>query len=458
MLSVFVEIFNMSLVGSYLIVLALIARFFLQSVPKKFTYIIWAIAGVQLILPFSINFQNIINLFQGKEISSIFSWTEYIPRSIGIGLPTLDSITIKTSFLTAALLFLTVIWFLGFAGIILTEAIAYNNARKKLGTAIRVKDNIFKTDRLITPIVFGLINPKIYIPMSINEKELEYALCHEQIHIRRKDNLAKFFAFLVLAIHWFNPFVWLAFKCLNNDIEMSCDEKVVASLGNAVRKKYAETIFNFSQAKIKITRSMLAFGESDTRKRVNNILNKKKSTNIKIVISVVVCAIITLGLIFNSAFGSMFSYFGDQYRYWEIERLQTTDLSDITVDTIQTGSNIEYVDLSVYQESDRFHSSDGGYAYYLDRIVLDIDDDKKVSYIFGYNSEVSIKINNQTTATINDITTLLGDNYLDKTQDSEQGLRKHIYCDSEIGILAEFIYSEHDGQFVWIILRKLSSW
>ncbi|QDR82371.1 hypothetical protein [Sporomusa termitida] len=183
-------------------------------------------------------------------------------------------------------------------------------------------------------------------------------------------------------------------------------------------------------------------------------MNKKKSTKIKIAVAVIVCTVIALVLIFNSAFGSMFSFIGNQYRNWEIGRLATTDLSNITVDTIRIGSNLEDVDLAAYQASNRFRNSGGDHAYYFDELILDVDDNK-VSYIFAFDEDVLLNINgNKDISTIEEISGLLGENYLAKTEDREQRLIKHIYYDKEIRVVAEIVYSDYDGEFVWIALWR----
>lgn len=450
---ILIAIFNMSIAGSVVILLALIARLFLQRFSKKYPYILWGIVCLRLICPFGISFPALLNLFQGKEAGNIINLTEYIPQAIGGALFHPDSAAGNVSLVTYTLTVLFVIWFIGFAGMLLYEITAYNNARKRLATAIKIQDRVFETDQISTPFIFGLVNPKIYVPVGMGEKELEYVLCHEFTHIGRKDYLIKFFYCFVLAFHWFNPFVWLAFKYMSIDMEMSCDEKVVASLGDSIRKEYAEIILSLSQTKIKITKSMLTFGASDTRMRVNNVLNKKRNTVIGITVTVIVCAILVVGIVSNSAISSMFGFISGNAYEREVIHLTSTDLSGIIGDEMKIGSDIAEVDLSAYENSGRF--SHGDYAHYLDRLVLDVDDNSKVSYVFGYNSEVSISINGESVSTIDEVTRLLGGNYLDRAEDREQRLRKHVYYDSAADVMAEFVYAEYDGAFVWIVLRKL---
>lgn len=454
MSSILITIINMSIAGSVVIILGLIMRCFLQRLSKEYSYFLWGIVCLRLICPFGIDFQSVLNLALGKEAGNIISLTEYIPQSAGAVLFNSDRISTNTSMVTFIIIFIAAIWFLGFVGMIIYEVAAYFNTRKRLLTAIKIQDSVFETDKISSPCIFGLSPPKIYVPAGMTEKELNYVLCHGFIHIKRKDYLVKLLECFILAIHWFNPFVWLAFKYMSIDMEMSCDEKVVATLGNGIRKEYAEIICNFSKTKINGTRSMLTFGASDTQKRVTKLLNKSENTKIRTVTAVIICIIITVFLISNSAISSLFVLVRDGINMWEIQRIATTDLSNVTIDGIHIGSNINDIDLSVYNESDRLGY--GNHAYYLDRLRVDVDSNNEVNYIFGYNSEVLISVNTQRvmSATIDDIASLLGDEYLDKVEDNEQKLCKYIYYDSKTGVIAEFIYDDYNRQLVWLVLKK----
>ncbi|MHB8061935.1 MAG: M56 family metallopeptidase [Ruminiclostridium sp.] len=445
--NILIAIFNMSIASSVVIILALIARFFLRTVSKRYSYMLWAIVCFRLLCPFGLNFQSILNFLQGKEVGNIISRTEYIPQAIGAAL--FNPENPPAGAVTLILTFLFIIWFLGFIGMVFHETVAYFNARKRLATAIKIQDGVFETDQISTPFIFGLINPKIYVPVGISETELNYVLCHELIHIKRKDYVIKFFGSFVLAIHWFNPFVWLAFKYMSVDMEMSCDEKVVTSLGDAVRKEYAEIIFNFSRTKIKVTRSMLTFGASDTRMRVNNVLNKKRITIIGMTATAIICTILVIGLISNSAISSLFSFTSNGIYTWEVKRLASTDLSGIAVDEIKIGADISTIDLSGYSADHQ--NTTGDYNLFFDQVRIGIDAENKVRAVTGGLQSIngSTKID-----LIEGITSLLGDNYLDKSQDREQQLRKHIYYDREAGVVAEFVYADHTRDLAWITLRK----
>lgn len=151
--------------------------------------------------------------------------------------------------------------------------------------------------------------------------------------------------------------------------------------------------------------------------------------------------------------GIIFSFIGKQSK--EVQHLASTDLSDISVDLIKIGVDINEIDLSKYQKSNRFKNKEGEYAYYFNELVIGLDENK-VNYLFAFNADVAIVINNKNDlSTIDEITDVLGSNYIQQTEDGEQRLLKHIYKDTPNGIVAEFVYSGYDGQFVWITLRNI---
>lgn len=449
MAGILIAIFNMSIAGSVVVCLALIARFFLRSFPKKYTYILWGIVGLRLICPLGLSFPALLNLVQGKDTGKFITLTEYIPQAFGRVLLHSGS---PAGMVTYILTFLFLFWCLGFAGMLTHEMVAYHKARKRLATAIKIQDQVFATDQIATPFIFGLIHPKIYVPVGMSEKELHYVLCHEFIHIKRKDYLIKFLACFVLAFHWFNPFVWLAFRQMSIDMEMSCDENVVAKLGNHLRKEYAEMILQLSQTKMKVTKSMLTFGASDTRIRVGNILNKKKCTVIGKIISVTICTVLVLGLVSNSAISSTFGFIRSSAYEREVTHLASTDLSGLLFDGLPIGATISDVDLSAYP-ADRPNTT-GDYDYFFNEVRIGINAENQITTVFAEGSFLEINGKAEITK-IEEITHLLGECNLDKMEDSEQRLRKHVYYDHTTGIMAEFIYAQHDGTFLWFTLRQL---
>ncbi|MNZ63113.1 hypothetical protein D3C78_812510 [compost metagenome] len=186
--------------------------------------------------------------------------------------------------------------------------------------------------------------------------------------------------------------------------------------------------------KNKITRSMLTLGANDMR---INVLNKKKNTMLRVIVTTIICAILIIGLVSNSAVSSIFSITRDGIYTWEVQRLETTDLSNVTVDGLHIGSDTSGIQLPTH------------------RVKISIDHENKVRSINVANDASLLSVNgHMDMLLIEDITNLLGDNYLDKSQDREQQLRKRVYYDKETDVIVEIIYANHTRYLAWTILRN----
>lgn len=141
--------------------------------------------------------------------------------------------------------------------------------------------------------------------------------------------------------------------------------------------------------------------------------------------------------------------------------VKTTNLSDITVDGISIGDDISLLDFSNYTQTDDY---DVDYKYRFDELMLDVDNETKISYIFSRFDEnkTNIMINNiNKVKSIDDITQILGSNYYEKYYDREQLLKTHIYYDRINNVTAEFIYldfgdnnSNNNKKLCWIEIYK----
>lgn len=170
-----------------------------------------------------------------------------------------------------------VIMLFGTIGILLYNVIALLRIRRRLKTAVHQEENIYISDRIETPFVTGFLKPRIYLPAFLGPREQEYVLFHEQVHIKRKDYLVKNIAFLLTALYWYNPFVWVSFLLMGQDMEMSCDETVVRKLGEGIKKQYSQSLLNFAIGKNGMPVTPLPFGENSVKQRVKNILSYKKA-------------------------------------------------------------------------------------------------------------------------------------------------------------------------------------
>lgn len=191
----------------------------------------------------------------------------------------------------------SVVWFAGTVILLGYGLVSSLRLRKRLEQAEKVEQGIYELEGLPTAFVMGM-EPRIYLPADLTEEEREYVLCHERIHIKRHDMRIKQGAFVILCLHWFNPLVWLAFRCMEADMESSCDEKVLEKMGLDIKKGYSLSLVRLS-AEERWFGTPLAFGEKPIKTRVKHILQYKKP--VSVVAGLAVAAAVVVGCAIWSA-------------------------------------------------------------------------------------------------------------------------------------------------------------
>jgi len=307
--NLFTNVFDMSLTGTYVILLVLLARFPLKKAPKIFSYGLWGVVFFRLICPYS--FSTTFSFL--KPVSMLNSKTE--PVIANMGLTKQPSADLATAVINSSLppavpyasadpiqivLYIaSAVWLIGLLAMVIYSMASYIMLKKKIRTARLVNDNVQECENMQSPFVMGILKPQIYIPSGLSGNERTYILKHEQVHIKRFDYLVKPFAFLVLCIHWFNPLVWLGFILMSRDMEMSCDEKVIKELGSGIKREYSTSLLTMAVKGGLISGSPLAFGESNVKNRIKNVLNYKKPSFWFAVASAVLAVVIGIGLMSN---------------------------------------------------------------------------------------------------------------------------------------------------------------
>lgn len=277
---VFNEAINMTKIGSVLFLIILIARYMLSRFPKIYSYLLWIALFVRLLIPMNLsvsmglivlrNFKKNINTNTLQNIS------DGVVREYSSSNDVISTLDLHRSTMQYFLWFVIIIWIIGMIVISAYSIISYIKMRKKLSTATIVKDNIYETDMINSPFVFGFFKPRIYIPTELNEMEKLYLIRHEKIHIDRFDYILKQVCFLAVIVHWFNPLVWKAFLLMSEDMEMSCDERVMKDFRGTIKVDYSNSLLEFAAFSSDYLYSPIAFGEIYIEKRIKNILNYKK--------------------------------------------------------------------------------------------------------------------------------------------------------------------------------------
>lgn len=326
--NIFVYLLHNSIAVCVVILTVFAVRLFLRRAPKKYSYILWAIVGIYLLCPIRlsspISIYSLIN-----NVSDTFlehhslplnaknfadknkTYNEKNQKTKDSNKSKFDNVsstnknqktkqnqnnTAGTENISQSLTVTTTayIWLFGCIVLLVRNLFLIWRTKQTVLMAIRRKDNIYESEYISTPFVLGIVRPKIYIPFNLSEQEREYILKHEQYHIRRKDQIIKICAYILCVIYWFQPLIWFAYFVMIRDMEMSCDEYVLKNSKSDIRAAYSTSLLKLATKTGDFNAGLPAFGESDIRKRVKNIMKfnaKKKWVSVVAAIAVVIVGV-----------------------------------------------------------------------------------------------------------------------------------------------------------------------
>ena len=293
MSAIFLKILNMSAAASWVAAALLLLRCCLKRAPKWVNVLLWGFVAVRLLLPFSI--ESMLSLLPRTEV--IRPAVTNVPVQTAAA-PAIGTTAAAASGAAASPLsiwtILAWVWLAGAAVLLLYGAVSSLCLHRRVCEAVRLRGNIYQSERIDSPFVLGTISPKIYLPYRMDSCGWQYVIAHEQAHLRRGDHLWKPLGFLLLTIHWFNPLMWLSYLLLCRDIELACDEKVIRGMGNAQRADYTQTLLACSVSRRSIAACPLAFGEVGVKERVKSVMHYKKPAFWIVLTSVAVCAAVAV--------------------------------------------------------------------------------------------------------------------------------------------------------------------
>lgn len=313
----FLNVVNMSISASWLVCAVLLLRLLLKKAPKWINVLLWGIVAVRLICPFS--FESVLSLIPSSQT---------INPEIALNAPVIDSgVTIIDNVINPIIgeatislqpekdvnlfqfimPYLAGVWLVGIAALLIYTLISFLRLKRKIGTAVLLRDNIYQSEAVVSPFVLGVIKPKIYLPFNMNGQDMNHVIAHERAHIRRKDHFWKPLGFLILTLHWFNPVVWFGYILLCRDIELACDEKVVKELNNEQRAYYSEALLACSVNRRMIAACPLAFGEVGVKDRIKSVLNYKKPAFWVIVVAVIASITVAICFLTNPVNASIYN-------------------------------------------------------------------------------------------------------------------------------------------------------
>lgn len=265
----------------------------------------------------------------------------------------------------------------GIAGLVLFGHFiwSYIVIKRKLSVYEKGSDNIYYAQDVEIPMVFGIIKPRIYLPLNVEESNLFYVLAHERMHIKRGDQIFKILAYMVCMIHWFNPLVWMAYYMLGEDIEKACDEAVIQGLGEDRKKDYANALLLAAETRNRKEKRVfvapICFDEGNVKSRIKNIIKYKYTLPIAGAVVLVVAVVLGIAFITKEDTGT------------EISNNDENILAESTVE----GDEAENGNISVDNTVEENSEVENGNEVVTDPYYIDSETMRRVSFhdLLGYD-------------------------------------------------------------------------
>lgn len=313
------SLLQMSFLGTVIILLIVVLRAVLiNRLPKKTFLILWWIALIRLLVPFSIkSVTSIYSLLQSiySDINPVRTaqTTTFLPIH-GNMLEIANGLSEAMVQRTESISILSVIWLAGLLLCFGFFAVSYIKCYREFRFSLPVENDILEawkekhplkrslsirqTETIAAPLSYGVIRPVILMPKNTEWKniyQLRYVLEHEYVHIRRLDMLTKLIMIAAVCIHWFNPLVWVMYILFNRDLELSCDETVVRRFGMDIKSVYATALISMEEKKSGLTPLCNSFSKNAIEERIRAIMKIKKTSKFAVIISAVLVICVTGG-------------------------------------------------------------------------------------------------------------------------------------------------------------------
>ena len=310
MSGIFLKLLNLSISASWLVLVVLALRLVLKRAPKWVNVLLWGMVALRLMLPFSI--ESALSLIPSAETLSP-EVVQFDPApTITSGVTIIDNAvnpSLSESFAAAPLASVNPlyvwtylagwVWLIGLAAMLLYALVSYLRLRRRVSASIPLRENIYVCDEVPSPFILGIVRPRIYLPSALDEAQRGSVLSHERAHLARRDHWWKPLGYVLLAVYWFNPLLWLAYILLCRDIELACDERVLRGMDAGQVKAYSSALLACSMPRKAVITCPLAFGQVGVKERVRNALRYKKPAFWVIAASVTVCIVVAVCFLTN---------------------------------------------------------------------------------------------------------------------------------------------------------------
>ena len=299
----FVDFLNRSFAAGVIVLAIVILRLVLKKAPRRLFPPLWELAALRLVLPWGISSRfSVFNLFTGLVGKNQVGYFRYhgegvkpvvmFPRPAVAG--SIAGGSLHTENAIVYLPPVVQLWLVVAVVILLYAAVSYLLLCREVAASVQIDHRLWVCDDIREPFILGIFRPRIYLPSGMEENTKACVIAHERAHLRRWDHVWKPLAFVLAAVNWFNPLLWLGYILFCRDIESACDEAVVAAMDERGRAQYSEALLSCAAGRRTVTVSPLAFGEIGVRERVKNVLHYKKPPFWIIAAAIIACIVVAV--------------------------------------------------------------------------------------------------------------------------------------------------------------------
>lgn len=299
--NIFLYLVNISFSASWLVLIVLVFRYLFRRAPANISCCLWALVGLRLAVPVRIYSplsllppeQPVPDRLLASGSSAVDSGLglldDALNSGLGIDLGKWPSIAQIAAFF----------WLAVAAAMLARAYLSYSRLRRQLADAVPAGEGIYRSAKVDTPFVLGLVHPLIYLPEGLEGEAADIVIRHERAHIRRRDNWWMLVGYILRAVYWFNPLIWLAYSRFRRDIEAACDESVIRGMDKEQRRAYSTALLELSIEDGKPLACPPAFGELGVRQRIERVMDFKKPT--RWFVAVAAAAAVLAGVCFATA-------------------------------------------------------------------------------------------------------------------------------------------------------------
>jgi len=280
---VFYWLFNMSISASIVGIIILMTGK-IRKLPRRLIHILWAIPFLRMWIPAGMtskySLMTLLSKFTTRTVPVYDGILELTYTNHIMAAKSYSPVTYKVNLLEDIFKVASIVWIVIALALVIMTVVLYVITKTELNNSTHLRDNVYLSDKITTPATYGVFSPRIIIPKGLDSGDLKYILAHESAHIKRKDNLWRILTVISACVHWFNPLAWLFLKKFLEEIELACDEKVLATYGEDAKKTYAKALIDCAESR---NIFVSAFGGARIRVRIDHILSYRKLSAFSII-------------------------------------------------------------------------------------------------------------------------------------------------------------------------------